>query len=162
MKIAYLPACLVASYESINIRELFEFGRRQMLITRLTKPASWWFALFSMLSRVLGFWGTLLVAVLALSAGFENSILFFIIPLALLFCQFIRALIRKNIAERVLYSLKTKIKPALISDLFLFWLWSILFLIIIIISGFGNTVTWRGIKYRLEKNGRTTILDQQT
>ena len=41
MKVAFVPACLVASYESTNWADLFEFGRRQFLITRVYAPRTW-------------------------------------------------------------------------------------------------------------------------
>ncbi|MCJ7776912.1 MAG: glycosyltransferase family 2 protein, partial [Sedimentisphaerales bacterium] len=48
-KVVFVPACLVASYISTTWRELFEFGRRQFLITRVSTPGTWWFGLSSSL-----------------------------------------------------------------------------------------------------------------
>lgn len=161
VKIAYIPACLVATYESMDISKLLEFGRRQMLITRVTKPDTWWFALFAMLFTVFGFWGTLAAAIWAISTGLENELLFCLTPLVFLTCQFTGALLRQKTAAVVLSELKEKTRPAATADLFLFWLWSILFLIIIISSGFGNRIVWRGITYRLDRNGKIKILAEQ-
>lgn len=55
-KIAFVPACLVASYESTTWRKLFEFGRRQFLITRVSAPAIWWGGLCGTLYSILGLW----------------------------------------------------------------------------------------------------------
>ena len=65
MKVAFVPACLVASYESTTWPELFEFGRRQFLITRVYAPWTWWFGLLSSLYSVLGIWATAGVAIYA-------------------------------------------------------------------------------------------------
>jgi hypothetical protein len=161
IKIAYIPACLVATYENIDMSKLLEFGRRQMLITRMTKPGSWWFALFSMVFTVFGLWGTLGVAVWAISTGLEGKLLFCAAPVIFLTCQFAGALLRQKTAVTILSGLKEEIRPAAIADLFLFWLWSILFLIIIIYSVFGKTIVWRGITYKLENNGKMKILTEQ-
>jgi hypothetical protein len=40
-------------------------------------------------------------------------------------------------------------KTARNADLFFFWFWSILFLLIILSSAVGRTITWRNIRYRL-------------
>ena len=57
MKLFFVPACLVASYESTTWRKLFEFGRRQFLITRVSRPSTWCLALCGSLYSVLGLWG---------------------------------------------------------------------------------------------------------
>jgi ceramide glucosyltransferase len=62
MKVAFVPACLVASYESTNWQKLFEFARRQFLITRLAAPGTWLFGSFSSIYSVLGLWGGILIA----------------------------------------------------------------------------------------------------
>ncbi len=56
LKVAFVPACLVASYESTTWRQLFEFGRREFLITRVNAPKTWWFGLCSSLYSILGLW----------------------------------------------------------------------------------------------------------
>ena len=85
MKLAFVPACLVASYESTTWPELFEFGRRQFLITRISRPGTWCFGLFSSLYSVLGLWAG---AGLAIYAAFQFSILNskFLIPLPFQLC----------------------------------------------------------------------------
>ena len=49
MKVAFIPACMVASYESTTWQQLFEFARRQFLITRVAAPGTWLFGFFSSL-----------------------------------------------------------------------------------------------------------------
>jgi cellulose synthase/poly-beta-1,6-N-acetylglucosamine synthase-like glycosyltransferase len=154
LKIAYLPACLVATYEKFDIAEMFEFGRRQMMITRFAKPANWWFALFAMSFAVFGLWGTLTAGIYAVCAELENAKLFFIVPLFFFACQFIRAALRQKMAMTVLAELKPEMKAAAIADLLLFWLWSIIYLVIIAASAFGRKITWRGINYKLQTEGR--------
>ncbi len=45
LKVTFVPACLVASYQATSWAELFEFGRRQFLITRISAPGTWLFGL---------------------------------------------------------------------------------------------------------------------
>ena len=45
MKVAFVPACLVASYETTTWRNLFEFARRQFLITSVNASGTCWFGL---------------------------------------------------------------------------------------------------------------------
>jgi ceramide glucosyltransferase len=159
MKLAFVPACLVASFESTTWPELFEFARRQFLITRISRPGTWWFGLFSSLYSVLGLWAG---AGLAIYAASQFSILNskFLIPLAVPIVfftgQMIRAILRQKMAKKLLnYERRATgdkpqaIRAARTADIFLSWLWSLLLLVFIISSAFGRTICWRGIRYKL-------------
>ncbi len=156
MKLAFVPACLVASYESTTWPELFEFARRQFLITRVNKPGTWWFGLFSSLYSVLGLWAG---AGLAIYAASQFSILNsqFLIPLAVPFAfflgQMIRAMLRQKMANQLLKYESQDFgelgQAARTADILLSWLWSLLLLVFIISSAFGRTICWRGIRYKL-------------
>ncbi|GAI49750.1 unnamed protein product, partial [marine sediment metagenome] len=105
MKVAFVPACLVASYEYTTWPKLFEFGRRQFLITRISAPGTWWFGLCSSLFSVLGLWGT---AALALYAAVKSSIINYqlsiliAVPILFFTGQFIRAVLRQKMANKLL------------------------------------------------------------
>ena len=72
MRVFFVPACLVASYESTTWRQLFEFGRRQFLITRISAPRTWRFGLYSCLYSILGLWVGAGLAVYASAIGDKN------------------------------------------------------------------------------------------
>lgn len=169
MKLAFVPACLVASYESTTWGELFEFGRRQFLITRVSKPGTWWFGLFSSLYSVLGLWAG---AGLAIYAASQFSILDsklltpLAVPVVFFLGQMIRAMLRQKMAKNLLkYERPSSAKAtqgkqakgdewqamraARTADILLSWLWSLLLLVFIISSAFGRTICWRGIRYKL-------------
>jgi ceramide glucosyltransferase len=74
LKIIYVPACLVASYETVTWSELFEFAHRQFLITRVSAPRTWWFGLCGTLYSVLGLWATAALVVYAAMKNFEFRI----------------------------------------------------------------------------------------
>ena len=105
MKVAFVPACLVASYESTTWLKLFEFGRRQFLITRTYAPKTWWFGLCSSLYSVLGLWGTAALAVYAATKSqIDNRHLaiFILVPILFFTGQFIRAVLRQKMANKLL------------------------------------------------------------
>lgn len=170
-KIVFVPACLVASYESTSWRELFEFGRRQFLITRISNPRTWWFGLFSSLYSILGSWGCAAIAIYAaLKSSITNYPLSIIVAVPILFftAQFIRAVLRQHMAYKLLnYKHQASefehqaMKAACTADLLFFWLWSLLMLLFIISSAFGRTITWRGIRYKLLSPTETIVLDEE-
>ncbi len=156
MKVDFVPACLVASYESATWSELFEFGRRQFLITRVSSPGTWWFGLFSSLYSVLGLWAGAALAIYAAIIADKNLTLFAAVPIVFFAGQLIRAILRQRMAEKLLTyegqvtrDERRAMKAACVADIFLSWLWSLLLLVFIISSAFGKTICWRGIRYKL-------------
>jgi len=166
MKVAFVPACLVASYEYPTWPKLFEFGRRQFLITRISAPGTWWFGLCSSLYSVLGLWGT---AALAIYAATKSQIdnrhlaIFILVPILFFTGQFIRAVLRQKMADKLL-----KYEPratgdgqrAMAADILFFWLWSLLLLFFIISSAFGRTIQWRGIRFKLLSPTQPIVLTE--
>ena len=170
MKVAFVPACLVASYESTTWTGLFEFCRRQFLITRVSAPAAWWFGLLSSLYSVLGLWGTAGLAIYASTKIFEFSELSFFaaVPIVFFAGQMTRALLRQRMAKKLLkYEIQDKsnekraMKAACIADILFFWVWSLLLLLFIVSSAFGRTIQWRGIRYKLLGPLETTTLGEK-
>ena len=168
MKVAFVPACLVASHESTTWRQLFEFGRRQFLITRVSAPRTWWFGLFSGLYSVLGLWAGI---ALAIYAAYKFSILnsefsiLFAVPILFFAGQLTRAILRQKMANKLLIyerqatsDEQRAMRAARAVDILAFWIWSLLLLIFILSSAFGRTIRWRGIRYKLLGPTETTVL----
>lgn len=162
LRIAYVPACLVASYESINWSQLFEFGRRQLLITRISAPKVWLFALFGNLYSILGLWAGLLLAIYAYNSKSKHFGLFAAVPFIFFTGQLIRAILRQRMISKLLKDEQPKMKLAAAADILGFWIWSLLMLILIIASAFGRTICWRGIKYKLIGPTETIILENKS
>jgi cellulose synthase/poly-beta-1,6-N-acetylglucosamine synthase-like glycosyltransferase len=158
MKVAFVPACLVASYESTTWAMLFEFTRRQFLITRISTPGTWWFGLASSLFSVLGLWAGTALAVYAAMIREENLPLFAAVPVLFFAGQLIRAILRQRMIGKLLKEQLPQIKAASAADILLFWLWSLLLLFLIISSAFGRTIVWRGIRYRLLSATETIVV----
>jgi len=161
MKVAFVPACLVASYESATWRELFEFARRQLLITRVCAPRTWLFGLFSSLYSVLGLWATAAIALYAAATGDKNLPLFAAVPVVFFVSQLLRAILRQKMASKLLEKDWPQLKPACAADILAFWIWSLLLLFLIVSSAFGRTICWRGICYKLRSPTDIIILGNQ-
>jgi ceramide glucosyltransferase len=147
--VAFVPACLVASHEVTTWRELFEFSRRQFMITRVSAPKTWWFGLLSGLYSILGIWAAAALAIYAGMTQDEHLLLFTAVPVVFFVSQLIRAILRQRMAGKLLSHERRKMRAACTADILGFWLWSILMLILIISSAFGRTICWRGIRYKL-------------
>jgi cellulose synthase/poly-beta-1,6-N-acetylglucosamine synthase-like glycosyltransferase len=163
-KVVFVPACLVASYISTTWRELFEFGRRQFLITRVSTPGTWWFGLSSSLYSILGLWGG---AALAIYAATKSQIdnrhlaIFILVPILFFVAQLARAILRQEgMARKLLEEHWPKLKVAAVVDIAFFWLWSPLMLVLILSSAFGRTICWRGIRYKLLGPTETIVLNK--
>jgi len=161
MKVTFVPACLVASHESVIWRELLEFGRRQFLITRIYAPRTWWFGLLSSLYSVLGLWATAAIAVYAATTNDKNLFLFAAVPVVFFVSQLLQAILRQKMISKLLQNDWPQLKAACAADILVFWLWSLLLLFLIISSAFGRTICWRGIRYKLLGPTETIILGQQ-
>ena len=148
-KVVFVPACLVASYESTSWRRLFEFGRRQFLITRVSAPRTWWFGLCSSLYSVLGLWAGAALAVYAAMIKDTNLPLFAAVPILFFTSQLGRAILRQKMISKLLKYDLPQMKAAMAADILAFWIWSLLLLSFIISSAFGRTIRWRGIRYKL-------------
>jgi cellulose synthase/poly-beta-1,6-N-acetylglucosamine synthase-like glycosyltransferase len=147
--VAFVPACLVASHEVTTWRELFEFSRRQFLITRVSAPRTWWFGLLSGLYSILGIWAAAALAIYAGVVQNKHLLLFAAVPVVFFLGQLIRAILRQRMAGKLLSHERRAMRFARAADILGFWLWSLLMLVLIISSAFGRTIRWRGIRYKL-------------
>jgi ceramide glucosyltransferase len=168
LKVAFVPACLVASYQSVNWRELFEFGRRQLLITRINKPSTWWFGLLSSSISVLGLWvgaGIAIYTILenpqmqVLGAEFSALPVCVAVPVSFFVIQLLNAILRQKMANKLLQTERLRLNYATVADISAFGLWSLLLLFLTISSAFGRTIRWRGIRYKLLSPTKTIIID---
>ena len=161
LKVVFVPACLVASHEETTWPQLFEFGRRQLLITRVNYPKTWWIGFFSIFYTVLGLWGTAGLAVYAVTTGKVNTAFFIAVPVVFFVSQMVRAILRQKMIVQLLEDEACNLKAARIADILFFWVWSLLFLVFIISSTIGRTITWRRIRYKLVGPNKTIIINRE-
>lgn len=157
LKMVFVPACLVASYEKSSWGELFEFARRQFLITRITSPGTWWFGLFSSVYSLSGLWAGAALAIYAGTIGAGNLMLYAAMPIVFFLGQVIRAILRQMMIVKLLPDDVEKMKPAIIADIGGNCIWSWLLFMCIAASAFGRTIIWRGVRYKLIGPTKTTI-----
>jgi hypothetical protein len=186
MRIAFVPACLVASHEATGWRELFEFGRRQFLITRVSAAATWWFGLFSSLYSVLGLWGGAALALYAsrrtgpagATISLNEMAVFAAVPVVFFLGQLTRAILRQRMARKILdlrspiadprfeienrkSKIENQMRAACWADCVAFWVWSLVLLFLIVSSAFGRTIRWRGIRYKLLSATQTIVVGKE-
>ena len=158
MKVAFVPTCLVSSYESTTWRNLFEFARRQLLLARIYTPRTWWFGCAATVGSVLALWGSIVLA--AYAAAIDTKHLLFLagVPVICLASQLVRALLRQKMAGTLLKEDLPQMKSAMVADILGFWLWSLLLCCFVVSSAFGRTIRWRGTRYRLVSPTKTIVL----
>ncbi|MHC4456591.1 MAG: glycosyltransferase [Planctomycetota bacterium] len=161
LKVAFVPACLVASYQKTNWPHAFEFTRRQFLITRVTVPRSWWIGVAGSLFSVLGLWGGAAIAIYAAVMRHENWPLFAAVPIVFFAGQLCRCVLRQRMASKLLGEHLPQMKFAILADVLACWIWTPILLVLIISSGFGRTIRWRGIRYKLLGPTETVVLNSQ-
>jgi cellulose synthase/poly-beta-1,6-N-acetylglucosamine synthase-like glycosyltransferase len=159
LKVVFVPASLAASYENINWAKLFEFGRRQFLITRVSAAKTWWLGLFFSAFSVLGLWGGTALALYASARGEKHLPVFAAVPVVFLLTQITRAVIRQSMIGKLLKKDRQKMKAAMLADILLCWFWTLLMLCLIVSSAFGRTIRWRGIKYKLAGPTETIVIE---
>jgi ceramide glucosyltransferase len=157
-KVEFVPGCLVATSESTTWAKLFEFGRRQFVITKVYAPQMWSFGLFSSVYSVFGLWGGAALAIYAGITQNHHIWLFTAVPILFFIMQLTRAILRQSMASKLLAEDWPRLEIAAITDIALFWLWSPLMLILILSSAFGRTIRWRGIRYKLISKTETIVL----
>ena len=157
-KLLFVPSCLVASHLSTTWRAVFEFCKRQLVITRVSAPGTWWFGLASSLMSIAGPWGSLGLTVISLldqsrmdrwglSVAWWPVWAFF--TFAFFGSQAIQAMVRQAMISQILQEKGPLFEKARLADVRFFWAWSFVLTGSILASAFGRTICWRGIRYRL-------------
>ena len=158
-KMVFVPSCMIASFQTTTWKQLWEFSRRQFVITRIYSPRMWIFGLLNTALGVLTLWGSPVVAIRACQADWAYAWIYSVPPFVFWGLQIYRAILRQKIIAKLLPEYKRQMKVARYADLFFFWGWSILLLLIILSSAVGRTITWRNIRYRLNGPLDIQIID---
>ncbi|MFI4911183.1 MAG: glycosyltransferase [Sedimentisphaeraceae bacterium JB056] len=158
-RLRFSPGCLVATYEQTTMSGLFEFARRQFLITRKSAFGIWFIGLFSNIYSVIGIWVSLIMAFYFLNSRPNFALPLFITSGVFIVCQLIRVFIRQHIASSILVSHEKQLKKAAVFDYMTSAVGSIFMLIFIISSAFGSKIVWRGTKYKIVSATKTERID---
>ena len=157
LRVVFEPRCLLASPVQYRWRDLFEFGRRQYLITRVYAPAFWWLTFLGELLFSLAVWGGL-----ALEAGHwlarEGATWISLVLATLYGLATVRAGFRQSVAGAAFPEWRDALCRARILDIWAQPVLSLCNLGLILMSAFGRRVTWRGIRYQLDGPEQTQVL----
>jgi len=144
LTIAYAPGALVPCFEHISASRLFAWIRRQMLITRVYRPGLWSLALIAHIFYCGG------MAASAIASIRGNRLAEWAL-IAQLSPGMLKGLNRATLAKAALPECEAWFKRhqwvhAIWVPLAT-WIW----LIGLVSSAFGNTVSWRGNRYQLRR-----------
>lgn len=156
LKIKFVPRCLVPSFTQVNWRQLFEFGRRQLFMTRLYSPNTWALTLFGTGLAIVDLFFCPAISVLAMHQAWHVSILGHFVPgwwiwavasLFFILSGLGKTILRQDIARRRFAPVGSMLIPARLVDIVAFWAWPVLMFILLACSAFGRTIQWRGLRY---------------
>lgn len=157
LEVAFVPACIVASYEDMSWSQFFSFARRQFLITRVCMPRLWALAWISWGHFALAFWlGLALTFSLAIHHS-EHTFFVAIMPAGLLAVFMAKAIIRQIMIRKILPEDRLRMVPGALTDILLGPVVAVIALLYLIASACTRTVVWRGIQYRLHDYDHTEI-----
>jgi cellulose synthase/poly-beta-1,6-N-acetylglucosamine synthase-like glycosyltransferase len=158
LRVAYEPACLLASPLKCTIATLVEFARRQYLITRIYAPVLWSLALAGELLFNLVFWGGLAMEIPNWFFRRQLTWISFVVVL-LYFLAGARAWLRQSAAGSHFESLSDALLSARRLDIWGQPVLALCNLVLLLSSALGRNIAWRGIRYRLIGCDRTVILN---
>ncbi|MBN2841961.1 MAG: glycosyltransferase family 2 protein [Sedimentisphaerales bacterium] len=153
----YHPACLLPSYEKTDWKNLFNFARRQFIITRCCLTRLWWYALGAFSMYLFSVWGGLAFCLYLFATGSDNALRATYLPAGMYISGIIKASARQYAAFKTLKGCQKKLTiPALI-DIFCQPLLNVFTLAVIISAGFTRSIVWRNKKYTIAAIDKTII-----
>jgi len=157
-KVVFEPKCFSASCDFFTWRRLFEFVRRQFIITRVCAPWLWLMGFGASLQYVVTFWFGLFLSIWALHTAHPALHLIWPIPVIVYAVAVVKGFIRRSNSCLALPKHATAIKAAAWMDIFGSPFANLVMLVSILASALTNTMTWRGIRYRLHRPDKTEVL----
>jgi hypothetical protein len=157
-RVAFEPACVLASPLDFTFGQMFQFLRRQYMIGRHYMPGMWILTLLATTLTVVGFWGALAAAAVGVlmhtpGAWWPAS------ACAILYgWGMYRASIRRDLAHLYLPGQRRTLAPAIGFDFLLTPLSTLLNWAAILTTVWSRTLVWREITYRLLPRGKTCIV----
>jgi hypothetical protein len=160
LPIYFVPACLVASFESCTFGELLEFTNRQLKLTRVYASHLWKPVLIGSILFNLVFFGGIVLVITRAALGLS-----FAIPLALLCIVFglgaAKAYIRFRAICIPLATYGARLKRGLWAQLLLWPIASALYLYNACASACSRRIEWRGITYELKSPTEAVIISRE-
>lgn len=153
-KLSFVPVCMVASPVTTTWSRLWEFGRRQYLITRLYLPWAWWLGLFATGLYTASFASVIGVLVSGGDSALAAGSLFAVVVL-----DAVRGMCRIGVERLILPAeFQHGSRAANWMEMFLTPFWMGLHCLIIASSALGRRLRWAGITYSLRKRRDVRIV----
>ncbi len=150
-RVYFVPQCLVATPVAFHFKSMVNFAHRQYLLTRVYAPKLYALAIaFTSfyLAGLVSAWGWLVAGLWRGGAGA------WLCPAGAIVAVFVANQLRSGYRRRVVEKAfgpdtLTRLKTTLRWDRWATPLWMTLHWLLIVRSGFGRTMKWRGIRYCL-------------
>lgn len=157
LRVVFEPRCLLASPVQYRWSDLFEFGRRQYLITRVYAPVLWWLTFLGELLFSVAFWGGLTSEAAHWLVREETT--WISLVLATLYgLAALRAGIRQSVIGATFPAWHDALWRARVLDIWAQPVLALGNLGLVLTSAFGRRITWRGIRYQLDGPEQTRVL----
>ena len=157
LRVVFVPRCLVATPIAFDQARFFNFAFRQYLITRVYAPSLYVLALVFTSLYVMACSSALFYVLRGL--GQLQPIGQWCFPLVIATMVFAANQIRSSLRSRVIErafgrEMRQQMGRTLFVDRWLTGVWMTVHWVVVIRAGFGRTISWRGIRYRLESRDR--------
>jgi len=157
LSIYFVPQALTASVGNSSLIETIEFTNRQMKITRVYAPDLWLLSLFGAVVFNLVMLSSLLIVIL--SRRIDLSVYFAAFTLVIVtLCSAGKSWLRLKAVKHVLAERWPAVNRQWFTQMTLWLLSPLLFLINCLTATFSRRVTWRGIRYELKSPSETVII----
>ncbi|MCH9021762.1 MAG: glycosyltransferase family 2 protein [Planctomycetes bacterium] len=158
LRIYYVPACLVASYDHMSWSQLFSFATRQFIITRVCMNPLWRLALANFFLYVVVFWSSLFYMFHLLAIGSSDWVPVAIFPGGIAAVSALKAMARQYLVMKILPEDRRKLAfPALV-DICCQPLLAVFTLVSLVTSATTRKIVWRGVGYTLHSPTRAEII----
>jgi ceramide glucosyltransferase len=164
--IRFVPQCLLVTREDASLRSLLEFTTRQVIITRVYRPAAWWVGIISHSLFAVCFFGQIvaLAGKVMMQAGgsgpISNVYVMMAASVALIYLLgSLKGVLRVKSAVLALAVYRKDILKSWWMFCLLWPLVSVVFLYNFIRSATTRRITWRGVCYELRSPSETVIVE---
>jgi len=160
-RIFYEPRCVTASPVDTTLTGATEFLRRQFLIGRRYSGRMWLSGFVALAVSQLALWGSLAVGVWAVAAGNVYGLLGLVNFVGLYAGTLYRCWLRQEAGRACLPERQAQLSAARRFDILAGPAVGPINLLAFVASCFGNCITWRDIRYRIDRGGQIALLDRR-
>ncbi|HWB08965.1 MAG TPA: glycosyltransferase [Pirellulales bacterium] len=160
LRVDFEPACMVVSPVDGGWRQTLGFIRRQYVIARSYAPAWWLLLLAGTTLPVLTFWGGLALLAMGICQGAEWTWLPAAVCPAYYAANLVRGWQRWQLARLYVPQATPLMQRIVWLDIWTGPLVTLVNWLAILSSLFGSRLKWRGIRYRLGRQGRVLSIER--